>query len=491
MQDRPMPDLNKTNKLTWNVPSVDDPMRSFSALRHPLLSLLTGSPDLSASIFRSELVKRKARILFTFLAGQGSSQGFNLLTGFMVLRWLDVGSYARYGLTYGFQSTTNILIDLGFSATIVALVGPRVQDRRVIGSYVRAGRQLRVRMMATVMPIAGIVYLIMTRRLQWPVVSQIGLLLAIFVSIYFSGLQAYYGSSLIVARRLGTYYRVQVCASVGRFAGCAILHLAGHLDAMSAVWINAAGIVGAGLAYKVISRQLMEEPLRPSPPIVRQMIRYIMPNIPGVIFYALQGQLSLFLIAILGHNKGVAQVSALARIGQLFVLLYAFNGMVVEPWFARSSEEHVLPRYFAAIGVAVCFSAVFLGVAVAWPGCLLWILGKNYQNLNLELAWTILSGCIGYLMTLTWTVISARRLIYWSSTFLNIGLILFAEVAFIVLVGVPTTLRAVQFGCVSALAALIAQCINLTYGLKRGPRVSLLVDEGDDNLAVATNALLS
>lgn len=439
--------------------------------------------------FRSDVAKRRARILLTFLAGQGSAQAFTLVTGFVVLRWLDITSYARYGLTYGFQTTTNILIDIGLSGTIVALVAHRSDDRKIIGNYVRAGRQLRLRMMALVMPVSGVVYVFMTHRLQWPLAIQVGLFVSILTSIYCSGVQAYYGSALIVTGRLGTYYRVQVCSSLGRLAGCAVLHSLGYLDALSAVWINTAGLVGAGVAYKMLTRGLLEEPIRPSPPIVRQMLRYVMPNIPGAIFYALQGQIAVFLIAILGHNEGVAQVSALARLGQLFILLTAFNIIVVEPWFARSSQKKVLPRYLAALGAASCFSVLFVGWSVVCPGCLLWILGKNYQNLNRELVWTISTGCISYLMTLTWTVISARRLVYWSSTFLNIGLILAAEIVFLSVVGVPTTLRAVQFGFVSALAGLIAQCINLMYGLKHGPRVKLFVEETDDRVSAAGDIL--
>lgn len=466
-------------------------MRFLPIDKHHLLSSLPGSPVPRRNVVRREDINRKVRVFLTFLAGQGSAQALNLLTGFVVLRWLDIGSYAKYGLTYGFQSTTNILIDLGFSATIVALVGHRVGDRLVIGKYVRAGRQFRLRLLAAVMPVAGICFLVMTRRLHWATASRIGLLLSIFVSIYFSGLEGYYGSALIVTRRLGIYYRIQVCVSLARLAGCSILHFTGNFSAVSAVWINAAGMVGSGLAYKKTSRQIMDEPLCGSPAIERQMLRYVMPNIPGAIFYALQGQIALFLIAIVGQNKGVAQVSALGRIGQLFVLMNAFTGMVLEPWFARSTDNQVLPRYFAALGTGLCFSILLVGLSVACPGCFLWALGRNYQRLNAELAWTILSGCVSYLTALTWIAISARRLIYWSSTFLNIALILVAQVAFIVLAGVPTTLRAVQFGFVSALASLIAQCINLTYGLKRGPRVQLAVDETDDRVAVTADALIS
>jgi len=443
------------------------------------------------NVFTTEGASRKAQLLLTFLAGQGTAQALNLFMGLAVLHWLDVGSYAKYGLTYGFQSTANILTDLGFSATIIALVGHRIADRRVIGDYVRAGRQLRLRMLVAVIPVAGIAFVLITRRLGWTVPTQIGLLLSIFISIYFSGLQAYYGAPLIVSRRLGTYYRVQVGVSLARLAGCAILHAAGHLGAMSAVWVNAAGMVAAGLAYRVTSRQLIDEPRRPNPSTTRQMLRYVMPNIPGVVFYALQGQLSLFLIAILGHAKGVAQVSALARLGQLSFLLYAFNGVVVEPWLARSHEKQVLPKYLLVFGAAVCFSVLFVGFSLVCPRYLLWILGKNYQNLDLELAWTVASVCVGYFTALTWTAISARRLLYWTSTFLNIGLIVAAQVAFILLAGVQTTLQAVQFGFVSVLASFIAQCINLTYGLKKGPRVALAVEEEATYLPLNETALIS
>ena len=436
-------------------------------------------------------IRRRTKIVLTFLAGQGSTQALNLIAGFLVLRWLDVDSYAKYGLTYGFQSTASVLIDLGFSATIVAMIGPRVEDRRVIGNYVRAARQLRLRMITVVMPVTAVVYALMTHRLQWSAASQLSLFLSILVTIYFSGLQAYYGAAFIVSRRLAAYYRILVVAALSRVAGCTALHFAGRLDAASAVWINAAGVVGTGIACQVLSRGLIEEPRRSSPPIVRQMIRYVTPNIPGVIFYAVQAQLALFLIASLGPNKGVAQVAALSRIGQLLVFLYALNGMVIEPWFARSPKEKVLPRYFLTAALAFCFSISFVGVSVARPAWLLWIFGKNYQNLDVELAWMVVSVCLSYLASLTWTVITARRLIYWSTTFINIGLILVTEVAFAALIGTATTLRAIQFGCAGALASLVAQCINLAHGTSRGPRVGLVAEETDGGLSLVADALVS
>lgn len=422
-------------------------------------------------------MRRKFKILAVFFAGQGSAQALNLLSGLLVLRWLDVGSYAQYGLTFGFQSTINLLIDLGFSSTIVALVGHRVNDRKVIGDYVRAGRELRSRILAVVMPLSAIVFIYMTHRLQWSLKVQGLLLLSIFVSIYFSGLQAYYTPPLIVQRRLGVHYRIQIFLAAFRIISFVALYQVGVLNALSAVWVNALGIVISGLSYKFVSRPLVDEPIRPNPLITRQMIHYVMPNLPGVAFFALQGQLSVFLIATFGHSKAVAQVAALSRIGQIFTLVAALNPTVIEPWFAKSPEDKVAKRYLLAVGTTIVFSTLFVGVSIVAPEGLLWILGKHYEDLIAEVRWTVLSGCTSYLAALTWTAISGRRLIYWSATFLNIGMILVTQIIFIMKVGVSTPLQAVKFGFVSVAASLLAQVINFSYGLKRGPRVGLVPDD--------------
>ncbi len=203
------------------------------------------------------------------------------------------------------------------------------------------------------------------------------------------------------------------------------------------------------------------------------MVHYAMPNIPGVIYYALQGQIAVFLIAALGHAKGTAQVSALSRLSQLFAFLASFNSAVLEPWFARSSEHQIARRYLlAAVGV-VAFSIVLCAFAAAAPQVFLWVLGAHYRDLTKELQWTVLAGCIGYFGGVTWTAISGRRYIYWGTAFMHIAFVLSAQVMFLWLVGVKTPLQAVQFGAVSATALLFAEWINLAYGLKRGPRIRI------------------
>jgi O-antigen/teichoic acid export membrane protein len=417
------------------------------------------------------VVRRRLTLLAVFFAGQGMAQALNLAIGFLVLHWLSVEDYAQFGLTFGFQSTANILVDLGFSSTIVALVGDRVGDERIIGNYVRSGRSLRGRIFAFVMPTAALMYFLVTSHLGWSLSVQALLLMSLMVSIYFSGLQAYYSPPLLIQRKLGAYYKVQISMSVLRLLAYALVYESGHLDAVSAVWINALSMALAGWRYRRISGGLISEPPHADPSITREMIHYIRPNIPGTIFFAFQGQIAVFLIAAFGHSRAIAEVAALSRIGQIFVLLSALNPTIIEPWIAKSPAKEVFGRYVLILSVATGMSAALFAVAVLRPESLLWILGRQYRNLAPELRWTVLTGCASYMAGMTWSVISGGRLIYWSSTFTNIGMIVGAQIGFLCLIGVSTPLQAVEFGFVSTAAALAAQIVNLALGSMRGPRV--------------------
>jgi len=418
-------------------------------------------------------LQRRARILLTFMGGQGAAQGLNLLCGLFILRWLPITEYSQYGLVYGFQMLVNAGLDLGFAGTIVALVGHRINDKSIIGNYVLAGRRMRTKMMLFVLPAVSIFYYFMTKHLHWQASTQVLLLLSICVSVNVSGFQSYYTSPLIIHRRLTKYYRILILTALFRLVACYLLFKVGWINSVTAAWVNVAGIALTGFSLRAACRDLVEEPKKVNPSFTRQMVRYAMPNIPGLLFFALQGQISIFLIATFGSSTGIAQVSALGRIGQIFTLLNSINGVIVEPWFAKDDGRNVVRRYLYLVGIVLVGSAAFVGFTALFPNLLLHFLGKKYADLRLEVVWVVLQGCIGFLLGMTWTVISARRLIFWQTTFVNIIAITISQIGFIVFVGVTSPLRAIQMGCLSVTASLAAQVYNLSYGLKRGPRIDI------------------
>ena len=245
------------------------------------------------------------------------------------------------------------------------------------------------------------------------------------------------------------------------------------LDALAAVWLNCLATLAVALCTKTSSRALIDEPDRPDPIATSEMIHYVLPILPGNIFFALQGQIAVFVIAIVSPGVSVARVSALSRLGQIFVFLGAFNSVALEPWFARSKSSFLYRRFAIAFAVAGFISVAMVVTASLVPNLFLSILGQSYLNLERELVWFIASSCAGYLIGVVWTACSARRFLFWRFTWYNMIAILGSQIAFAYYFGVATPLRAVQFGLASGVASLLVHFANFVYGVRHGPRAKL------------------
>lgn len=437
---------------------------------------------------RSENSRRRIRIILVYLAGQGLVQLTNLLTGFLLLRWLTVDNYAQFIVAFTFQLTLGFLTDLGFSGTIVALVGPRGNDPTVIGSYIRSGRRIRNIMLLCLTPIAAVFYIQIVRQHHWATSTSVILFASIVASIYFSGTISYYGAPLLIHGRLSHYYRNQLAGALFRILTCGALYLVGSLSAWTTSWANALGYLVIGWFNARESRRFVKLPAHPDSKITRQMMQYVLPNLPSFVFFALQGQISLFLISLFGKTRNIAEVGALGRLGQLFLILAGFNAAVIEPFMARLPDKRVLRSYLiiSLIACAICIPICCLGFFD--PKVLLLILGPRYASLQRETGWLVLSSCVGYLVGVLWIMTAARRWIYWTTTWTSIGLILSAQILFLCLFRIDSTLNAILFGLATNAAYLLSVIINSVYGFIRGPRVQI---QGPAAIESLTNPLIT
>jgi O-antigen/teichoic acid export membrane protein len=423
--------------------------------------------------FRSENSRRRFRVLLVYLTGQGLVQFTNLLTGFLLLRWLTVDNYAQFIVAFTFQLSLGFLTDLGFSGTIVALVGPRGNDPAVIGSYIRSGRRIRNIMLVCLTPIAAIIYIQIVRQHHWAAATSLLLFASIVASIYFSGTISYYGAPLLILGRLSHYYRHQLTGALFRVFACGALYFAGLLSAWTTSWINAIGFLVIGWLYARESRPFATLPPHPDPKTTKQMMQYLLPNLPSFIFFALQGQISLFLISLFGQTRSIAEVGALGRLGQLFLLLSGINGAVIEPFMARLPDQQVLRNFLTIILVASAICVPICCLGFFDPKLLLVILGPKYASLRRETGWLVFSSCVGYLVGVCWIMTAARRWIYWTTTWISIGLILTAQIVFLCLFRVDSTLHAIFFGLITNAAYLLAVVINSVFGFVRGPKIKI------------------
>lgn len=414
---------------------------------------------------------KKLVLLMTFFAGQGAIQLLSVVFGLVIVRLLTMESYAQFSLALGFQTTLGSLMDLGYAGTIVPLVGERFADPSVVGSYVAAAKHHRDRIFLLLSPFSAVCFYFLGRKHHWSLHVQLLLLGSVLIQLYFSGRTAYYSAPLMLRRDLPKLYKAQVFSAVFRCLAPLPMRVMGALNGWSAALLNAVTQIYNSARLQRASSLYSIEPERSNPAINREMMRYVIPAMPAVIFWAFQSQVSLYLITLFGKSTNMAQVGALGRLGQCFTVLMAFNIVVLEPYFARMTREELPRRYAQAVSLATVFCLAMAVLSFRFPYPLLWLLGPQYTNLAGEVGWMVTASSIFYLAGVIWIINRSRKWLFWSGTAMEIGLTVAAEAVFVLFRGVSTTHEAILISLISAVSVLVSHIFVSIYGFVLGPRI--------------------
>ncbi len=415
---------------------------------------------------------RIVRVVSGFLLGQGAAQGVNVLAGLFLVHRLGVEAYAQFGVATGFQTVFSILMDLGFASTIIPLVGSNVDDRALIGRYVRAARHLRDRTFWVLAPIAAVSFLAVVHKRNWSWPAQLLLLASVLLSLYSSGVVGFFSAPLFLRGRLREYYVPQVAGGLGRVIAFELLSTLHVLTAGTAALMAAVNVATNGIFIRRAGLRQVEWPSREDPAADRELLQYVLPALPASIFSAFQSQISLFLISVFGGTLYIAQVSALGRIGQFFVVLTTFNTIVIEPFIARLERGRLI-QYFVGFILLSCLACTPLVIiAFLRPQFFIFIIGIKYAGVAPVMGLYVLSSCISFVAGLIWIMNRARKWVFWSGSILEIALVLAAQIAFVVVVGVRTTREAVVFSLASACCVLVAHCYVTLRGFLQKPEAA-------------------
>ena len=417
---------------------------------------------------------RRRRILRTvasFFVGQGAAQGVSVLAALFLLHHLSFVAYAQFSLATAFQSVFVTLMDLGFTGTIIPMVGERRDDRALLGRHLRAAKHLRDRAFWVLAPFAAATLLAVMHKQHWDWRVQLLLVASVLLALYSGGRAAYYAAPLLLFSRLRDYYFPQVITATCRLAAYVGLGIAGALNAWAAAALGALNITANGIWLRRNSQSLFLWPDREDPAIERELLRYALPAAPAIIFSAFQSQVTLVLISIFGGATiYIAQVAALSRIAQLFSVLMTFNIVVVEPYIARLNRQRLSPTFIALILLASLGCVPIVFVAFLKPGIFLWLIGSKYSDLSNLVGWLILSACMNYVAGLMWIMNRARKWVFWSGSILEVGLILLVQSVFVIVLGVRNTRQAVFLSFSTSFCYLIAHGYVSVYGFFNGPR---------------------
>jgi O-antigen/teichoic acid export membrane protein len=418
----------------------------------------------------ARLITTRFPTLVQFFAAQGFTLIGNLVYGVLCVRLLPTTEYAKFVVLFGVLGTLAVLTDVNFSSSLIPLIGERVDDRKLIADYVASLRQLSYWLFAAMSLVAVIAYpqLVKNRGWDWQTVSTMVAIL--LVACWFIRISAAYGAVLILLRDRPSWYRGQMISSLGTLALLGALWACGWLSGLAAIMLNVAGIIFVGIYYFLRGRRLLETSGQGSAGKRRAIVRLALPNVPQAVFYALQGQISLFLIAIFGHTTAVASVGALSRLGQMFVIFMQMNPLLVAPYFSKLPQERVAKSYFTACLAAGAGCLGFSLIAWRFPQLFLWVLGPQYQGLHTEVLLVITAAAVACVSDLLWTIHAARRFVYWTNNLVNILGILVVQILFIARADLSSIRAVLWLSLASNIVTFSVNAGTGIYGFVRGPR---------------------
>jgi O-antigen/teichoic acid export membrane protein len=410
-------------------------------------------------------LKAALRLVTTFLAGHGALQGLNIITGLFLIRALSIEAYAQYSLAMAFQVTAISLTNLGLTDTIIPLVGSRGKDLAIVGKYVQAARALRTRLFLVVGPCCAAAFYALVRSHHWSSASFAVLMISLLASLYWSVSIACWSAPLILNHRLSEYYLGQLAATALRLAVYVVANIGRMLSAGFAAAVTAVSLLLNGAIARRLAAPYVDLSQPVDPAAQREVLRNMLPMTPAAIFAAFQPQIALFLVSISGQTLQIAQIAALSRIAQLFMVVNMFNSLVLEPFVARVSAERIATVYARVLGIAVLLAALVTSLAFAFPGVPLWLLGAKYQDLNGVVGWVVLATCMSTVANVVWVMNRARRWMFWRGSLLEITCLFAFQATYVAIFGVRTTTTAALFMLAGGAAHLVTHVYVMIYGL--------------------------
>lgn len=419
----------------------------------------------------AEFFAPKLRQVFHFLTRQGLAMGGNMLYGLLCVRMLPKPEYAKFAVLFGYMGTVNVLLDIGVVSTLAPLVGEQVDNLQLIANYLASVRRVMLRLYLIAAPLAGTVFVLLVYKQNWGTAVIAQMLVVLLATAWFVRLSSTYGVVLTVRRDRSSYYRAQMIGSLSSLALLTLFWSLHWINLYVCILLNVAQILYIALCYYYRALKLLGVKGKASKLYEKAVVQLALPNAPGAIFYAIQGQITLMLITVFGHNaSSVADVGALSRLAQILVFFSQMNPILVEPFFSRLPASRLKRTYLLSVTVVTIGAVLFTLTGFAFPAFYLWILGPHYSQLRIEVGLVILGSAIRYVNGFMWVIHSSRRFVYWWNNITNIVLTLLVQAVFLWKFDLSSVRSVLIFNIASALVGTFVTIACGIYGFLYGPQ---------------------
>lgn len=380
-------------------------------------------------------------------------KGIGFISGILIVRVLPIHEYALYTLGNTMLGTLVMFTDSGISNGVMALSGRVWQDPKKLGVVLATGLDLRKKfaLIALVVATPVILYLLLKNNASW--LSAVLIMLSLIPAFYAALSDSLLEISPKLNQDITTLQKNQL--RIG-FLRLLLTVLTIFIFPWTFVIILASGLpqIYGNARLKVINKKFVESNQKADPVIRKEILNIVARILPNVLFYALSGQIVIWILSVFGNSTDLASVGALGRFAALMGFFTSISGTLFLPRFSRLKEhKKTLLRYFLFFQLVLFVAAVFILLVVyLFPSQMLWILGASYSTLSSELFLIMLANCIGLITAMTGNLIGSR------GHFLNPVFIIVLNIGAVVaayFIWDLTTLRGILY------YSIFHQCISL------------------------------
>lgn len=400
------------------------------------------------------------KVLGKFVSVQLLVQVLGFASGILVIRTLDQQQYAYFTIANTMQATMNLLADSGISGALLAIGGKVWQEQYRFSQLINTALQLRFYL-------AAITFTVFTPILLWmlfgngaSVIEALSLAAVVMIGLNAQLTTNVLDLVLTLHSQISRIQKLDLLSTVSRLILLIIAYLT-FLNAAVAVLTASLSL----LLKRLLLRYWVNKTIEPKVPInkedKREIIEIIKIQLPGTIFYCVQGQLTIWLISIFGNTKNIAEVGALGRLAIVFSVINAVMSNIVLPRFARCQSVKILrQQYWQIIGLFLCLGLIILIFTTIFPDQILWVLGGNYTHLKNELLLVAISTIFNSITATMWSLNCAKAWI--KHSWLNIPATIISQILLLLILDVSTVKGVIIFGTLSIIPTFVVNAI-LTY----------------------------
>jgi len=360
----------------------------------------------------TEVWKSKAITLARFTGLQTAVQAVTAVCGFLIVRTLEKPDYAAYTIAASLLTLLNALTDCGIGWGLNAVGGPIHNDSSRLRGLISIALRLRgyLAIVAVPMTVISAFYLLRKNGVAWP--NTIGLTAIVVGTIFGTFLTTIYGVSLRLRALYTTVQKFDLLGSCLRLL-LIVMVASFFLNAITAILITAITLTVQGILLQRTAEKILSAEPREEEADRAALLGLMKKQALATLFFAYQGQITIWVISIFGSTEKVADVGALTRLAIIFAIIGNIVTGLAAPTLARcTSLRQLVQLFLLELGGYIVFSATLLAVSLIFPEGLLWILGGKYSTLTHEVPLLVGMAIIGGMVAVVHTLALSRGWIW-------------------------------------------------------------------------------